>query len=389
MQEKLKDTKMQESPSLFVKLGDVVEIPLKMPKISPDTEVSFLGMADISKEGTIINNHRCTYSNLSKGYSKFLEGDVLVAKIGCCFENGKGALATGLINSIGFGSTEFHVLRATKKINPYILFNITLSKSFRVKGKLEETGSTHKRVPLSFIENYQIFLPPLPEQQKIASILRTWDKAIWELGKLYTAKEKKYKAITQNIFKNQAINEKWLPASLSSISNIRKGKQLNRLDMKGGIYPVWNGGITPSGFTNEWNAEADTITISEGGNSCGFVNLCKEKFWLGGHCYAVTGLAANINKYFLYFQLKINEPKLMKLTIGSGLPNIQKEAVHTYIVHIPPIDKQNKIANLLGSLYSELEIYKKQISIIKSQKQGLMQKLLTGQWRVKVDEERM
>lgn len=70
--------------------------------------------------------------------------------------------------------------------------------------------------------------------------------------------------------------------------------------MKGGIYPVWNGGVIPSGFTDQWNMEANTITISEGG-SCGFVNLCRERFWLGGHCYSVTNLATNLNKYFLFF----------------------------------------------------------------------------------------
>lgn len=185
MQEKLRDNKMQESSSLFVKLGDVVEIAPRVPKMSPDTEVSFLGMVDISTEGTIINNHRCKYSEISKGYSKFLEGDILVAIISPCFENGKGALAKELINGIGLGSGQFHVLRATEKIDPYILLNITLNKSFRKKGKLEMIGTTgRKMVPSSFIRNYQIFLPPLSEQQKIASILRTWDKAIEETKKL-------------------------------------------------------------------------------------------------------------------------------------------------------------------------------------------------------------
>ncbi|WP_342270014.1 restriction endonuclease subunit S [Rickettsia endosymbiont of Orchestes rusci] len=290
-------------------------------------------------------------------------------------------------NFDGVCSTEIWVFKAdVSKCDKVFLFYLVQSTKF-IQAACKTTGSKMPRADWELLSLQPFYLPFFPEQQKIASILRTWDKAIWELKKLYEAKEKKYKAIAQNIFKNQATNEKWLPTSLSSISNIKKGKQLNRLDMKGGIYPAWNGGITPSGFTNEWNAEADTITISGGGNSCGFINLCKEKFWLGGSCYAITDLSTNINKYFLYFQLKKNELKIMKLRVGTGLPSIQKEPIHNYTVYIPPIDKQNKIANLLGSLCSELEIYKKQISIIKNQKQGLMQKLLTGQWRVKVDEE--
>lgn len=154
--------------------------------------------------------------------------------------------------------------------------------------------------------------------------------------------------------------------------------------MKGGIYPVWNGGVIPSGFTDQWNTEADTITISEGG-SCGFVNLCKERFWLGGHCYSVTNLTANLNKYFLFFQLKQNEPKIMRLKAGSGLPHLQQNTIDNYIVYIPPIEKQNQIANYLNILRDELEIYKKELELIKKQKQSLIQKLLTGEWRVQVD----
>ncbi|MFP3012510.1 MAG: restriction endonuclease subunit S [Rickettsia sp.] len=184
-----------------------------------------------------------------------------------------------------------------------------------------------------------------------------------------------------NIFSTQAKEEKWQAVKLSSIATIRKGKQLNRLDMKGDIYPVWNGGVIPSGFTDQWNMEANTITISEGG-SCGFVNLCRERFWLGGHCYSVTNLATNLNKYFLFFQLKQNEPKIMRLKTGSGLPNIQKLSIENYVVYIPLLEQQSRVANYLNSLRNELETYKKELELIKKQKQGLIQKLLTGEWRV-------
>ncbi|HJD55548.1 MAG TPA: restriction endonuclease subunit S [Rickettsia endosymbiont of Pyrocoelia pectoralis] len=370
----------------FINLGDVIEITPKIPKLSPDTEVSFLAMSDISKEGIITNNYRRKYSEVSKGYSGFCESDVLVAKITPCFENGKGALATGLINGVGFGSTEFYILRSSDKIIPYILLHITQNKYFRLKGKSQMTGSAgHKRIPQSFIENYKIFLPPLPEQQKIANILRAWDESIKILTKLCEIKQQIYKAVAKDIFDNQAKGEKWQTVKLSGISTIRKGKQLNRLDMKGGLYPVWNGGVIPSGFTDEWNMEANIITISGGGNSCGFVNLCKERFWLSSCCYAITKLSSNINQYFLFFQLKKIEQKIMKLRVGTGLPSISKPSIENYLVYIPSIERQNQIANYLNSLRDELETYKKELELIKKQKQGLIQKLLTGEWRVQVD----
>ncbi len=83
----------------------------------------------------------------------------------------------------------------------------------------------------------------------------------------------------------------WEVLTLGNLSMIKKGEQLNRLDLiEFGEYPALNGGISPSGYTDNWNMEANTITISEGGNSCGYVNFNKRRFWCGGHCYAIRNI---------------------------------------------------------------------------------------------------
>lgn len=133
------------------------------------------------------------------------------------------------------------------------------------------TGSKMPRADWNYLSLEVFYLPSLLEQQKIANILRAWDKGIEILTKLCHIKQQNYNIIARDIFSIQAKEEKWQAVKLSSIATIRKGKQLNRLDMKGGIYPVWNGGVIPSGFTDQWNMEANTITISEGG----FVWFCK------------------------------------------------------------------------------------------------------------------
>jgi type I restriction enzyme, S subunit len=142
------------------KLGDVIELSPSAPKLNDNTDVTFLGMADVSEDGHIIKNKGKKYSDVRSGFTSFENNDVLVAKITPCFENGKGALVANMINGIGFGSTEFHVLRPSNKIDPYYLLSITQSHPFRMLGETEMTGSAgQKRVPSEFIRSYKIYLP--------------------------------------------------------------------------------------------------------------------------------------------------------------------------------------------------------------------------------------
>ena len=120
------------------------------------------------------------------------------------------------------------------------------------------------------------------------------------------------------------IPQEWEVVRLGEICKIQKGKQLNKSTLtKSGKFPVINGGIEPSGYTNKYNTNENSITISEGGNSCGFVNLIIKKFWSGGHCYVLQKI--KINYLFLYQILKINEYKIMRLRVGSGLPILKKK----------------------------------------------------------------
>ena len=106
------------------------------------------------------------------GYTYFREGDVLVAKITPCFENGKGAVASGLVNEIAFGTTELHVLRVKESIDRYFLFYLSIGDAFRRLGEAEMYGTAgQKRVPESFILNLVHPLPPLPEQRAIVDFL--------------------------------------------------------------------------------------------------------------------------------------------------------------------------------------------------------------------------
>ena len=144
----------------------------------------------------------------------------------------------------------------------------------------------------------------------------------------------------------KGFTDAWEQRKLGEIANIQKGQQLGKAEMSStGTYYVLNGGMEASGFTNQYNTLANTISISEGGNSCGYVSLNLEHFWSGGHNYTLQNL--KINTIFLYQWLKRQEKRIMALRVGSGLPNIQKSSLQDVYVKYSTTTEQQAIALFL------------------------------------------
>jgi type I site-specific deoxyribonuclease S subunit, restriction modification system len=241
--------------------------------------------------------------------------------------------------------------------------------------------SSIAHLPKEKLASVQILCPSLPEQRRIAEFLGTWDEAIEKLERLIAAKEKQQKVLSNHIF-GQVKKQKFQQCRLVNICTIHKGVQLGKLKMNAeGRYPVLNGGISYSGYTDSHNCEANTIAISEGGNSCGFVNLIREKFWCGGHCYTLKNI--RISMQYLFFFLKHRQDMLMNLRVGSGLPNIQKKDLENVEVVFPIMEEeQNLFSEILLCTQNELDLLRKKLAALQKQKRGLVQKLLTGTWRV-------
>ena len=143
----------------------------------PNEEVSFVPMAAVSEETMSIAVHtERPFSEVSKGYTPFRRGDVLVAKITPCFENGKMAIAEDLPHELGFGTTEFHVFRPSERVTGRYLFNLLRVPWLRTAGALKMRGAAgQRRVPADFLASIQIPMPPLPEQKRISRILDAAD----------------------------------------------------------------------------------------------------------------------------------------------------------------------------------------------------------------------
>ncbi|OES45367.1 restriction endonuclease subunit S [Domibacillus iocasae] len=184
-------------------LGQCCELNPKRPRdIDDNTLVSFVAMPSVSANGQIDTTIVKSYGEVKKGYTYFAENDVLFAKITPCMENGKGAIAKGLSSGIGTGSTEFHVLRPLDGVsNPYWLYIITMFESFRKNARKVMTGTGGQlRVPISFLSEYPISLPPIELQNKFAAFVQQSNKSKFELEQVLAELTATYrKIISENL----------------------------------------------------------------------------------------------------------------------------------------------------------------------------------------------
>ena len=189
----------------FKRLGDCCTINPKKgedKRLHQELIVSFVPMPAVSEKGEIDPSEKKSYDEVKTGFTYFAEQDVLFAKITPCMENGKGAVAKGLCNGIGFGSTEFHVLRPIKGVsNPYWLYTVTAFKQFRMDAAGNMTGSAgQRRVPASFLDAYKVSLPPIELQHKFATFAEQVDKSKFEIQKSLEKLEILKKSLMQQYF---------------------------------------------------------------------------------------------------------------------------------------------------------------------------------------------
>lgn len=315
-------------------------------------------------------------------------GDVIITDASEDYEGiAKSVEITNINNKKVVAGLHTIVLRPIKNIVAIGYGSYLLQMPITSK-KLKSISQGTKVISISFqlIKDLDLFLPPIKEQEKIVEILELWDKTIETTKKLIEQKKLQKKYLMQKLLTGKirlkGFKDKWNNNQLKTLCSIKKGEQLNSNQLsEQNLYPCLNGGILPSGYTNKWNTEKNTITISEGGNSCGYVNFMKNRFWAGGHCYTLINV--NINLEFLYLVLKFKEKQIMLLRVGSGLPNIQKTDLEKMYIRIPTdIAEQKAIANILSTTDNQINLLEQKLSKLELEKKGLMQKLLTGKIRV-------
>lgn len=220
----------------MAKLGEICTINPKGYSLSEDVEVSFVSMTKVGEHGEFDSSEIKKYSEAKKGFTSFQDGDVLFAKITPCMENGKGAIAQGLKNGYGFGSTEFHVLRPhTDQITAEWLYYLTTWDIFRKNAAKNMTGSAgQKRVPKTFLENYSIDLPDVKAQNQQCRKLKKVDFLIslrkQQLAKLDELVKARFVEMFGDIIRN---DKSWPIHNFSDIASSRLGKMLDAKQQTG------------------------------------------------------------------------------------------------------------------------------------------------------------
>lgn len=201
-QEKIKQYKQSVLHSAFTgklyKTTEWKELPLKdVCSINPKTEipelkeediVAFLPMPAVDAETNKYNEVYASFKSVKKGFTKFQNKDVLFAKITPCMENGKSCVVDNLLYNIGFGSTEFHVLRCSENLLNKFIYFIISSVSFRKLAKIKMTGAVgQQRVPADFLKTFPISLPTFSEQERIVEEI---EKKFTKADKMLDAVEK-------------------------------------------------------------------------------------------------------------------------------------------------------------------------------------------------------
>ena len=234
-------------------------------------------------------------------------------------------------------------------------------------------GTKQQNLSYDIISQFRISYPSITEQKKLEEFISLIDERIATQNKIIEDLKLLKSAIAETVFNNMKGH---LTTNLSTICNIVKGKQVNGEELsEKGKYYVMNGGITPSGYYDQCNTPDNTISISEGGNSCGYVQYNKSSFWSGGHCYTLQDITCGVDIQYLFHYLKRYESNIMNLRIGTGLPNIQKKDLENFRIALPPTNVQKEISSCLTAIEDKIMVEVKWLDCAQKEKQHLLRQM--------------
>lgn len=358
-------------------------------KISANELVSFVPMESLGIDQKIlVPTQTRPLSEVAGSYTYFADGDVLLAKITPCFENGKLGIAADLVNGIGFGSSEYIVFRPDASVAKEWLYYFLSRESFRVEGAERMTGAVgHKRVAKDFIEAYPIPVPPLTEQRRIVALI---DEAFDGISTARANAEQNLQN-ARDLFDSHlhaVFNQTdgWHSTTLDQISTNLDNKRIpiTKSDRTSGEYPYYGAsGIVD--YVADYIFEGDTLLVSEDGanllaRSTPIAFSVSGKYWVNNHAHILKFKEMATQKLVEFYLSSI---KLDEFITGAAQPKLNQKALNSIPIRLPTsiTTRQQIVSNieLLLEEVSRLEaIYEQKVAALEDLKKSLLHQAFAG-----------
>lgn len=374
--------------------------PLKSElDMEPETPVSFVPMDAVGEYGGLMLDQKKDFDEVGEGYTYFADGDVIVAKITPCFENGKGALAENLVSGVAFGTTELHVLRSGSDVQNRFLFYLTTSDPFRKIGKAAMYGAGgQKRISTDFVKDFRIGLPPMDEQRAICLFLDRETERIDALVDkkrrfLELLEEKRFAVITQAVTKGLdptvpmkdsgiewlgEIPAQWEVCRIKAVAQLESGHTPSK-----SVPEYWEDCDIPWVSLNDSKQLASSDFISETShniNAMGLANSSARILPKGAVVFtrdATIGLAAitegemavsqhliawlpgpRLKALYLLRVIDAMRPELERQTFGATIKTIGMDDVKKLVTPVPPFNEQERISSYIEQHINHLKSLK-------------------------------
>jgi len=370
-----------------------------------DDDLTFLPM-DKVKSGYFIPNTD-KFTKYATSYNAFEEGDIILAKVTPCFENGNIAIAENLVKGKGFGSSELFVVRPTK-INRKFLFYYFQSSAFKQKGEASMTGAGGlKRVSPDLLRQHHLPYPNKETQRLIADYLdretARIDALVAEKEKMLALLEEKRgalisRAVTRGLDPDVPMKPSgldwlgeipvhWEVRKLKHVASLKSGETITADSIADtGDYPVY-GGNGFRGFTSEYTHAGDYVLIGRQGALCGNINYASGQFWASEHAVVVT--IKEGNDIFWCGEL-LRFMNLNQYSQSAAQPGISVEMVDNLKVPVPPVGEQVQISIYMRKESDYIESIQKEVSkttaLLKERRAALITAAVTG--RIPLEEMR-
>jgi restriction endonuclease S subunit len=386
-----------------VKLSDVCLIDpsrTELNVIDKNLDVSFGMMADLGqhvREFTPKDTKKIAEVTQG-GYSYFKNEDVLLAKMTPCFENGKSGIALNLENGIGFGSTEFYVLRSNARILPDFIYHIISSDKFLNDGRYSLVGTTGRRRLLKqFVESYEIHLPPFDEQTRLVEFFQSVEQSIIYMQEQERNLKTLQKALSNGLASKKPtfgflLSEKnCAPYSFGDVSNCinrhDKTPLQNGLTRFIGLENIETENFTLQGFGNIEDGTTFTKRFAKGDVLFGKRRAYLKKVaiaYFDGICSSdilvfrakAKTMLPELLPYYASSDAFINHA--VNTSAGSLSPRTKWRDLAGFKLSIPHLKIQEKIVDVFNQLSESLTLIKGQTQTLKTIKQQLLNELLGG-----------